>query len=286
MTIRFLDFIRKYPVITYLILAFAISWGLIIILAGPGNIPIDAENSKNLLPMLYIMMLIGPSTAGILLIRLENGKEGFRKFTKRLFRWRIGIHWYFVALLATPALASLVLFILSRISSEFSIGILGYKDKISSIMIGIMTGILVGLFEETGWSGYIVPKLRLRYSITTTGLIIGFIWGAWHFILFWESDSFSETLPLFILLTRLFTWLPPFRVFMVWILDRTGSLLLVILTHASLVFTTTVLVPMTLTGKNLLVWLIAWSLALWIIGGTATIFKSGIRLQKSNEMNQ
>jgi membrane protease YdiL (CAAX protease family) len=142
--------------------------------------------------------------------------------------------------------------------------------------MGIMTGIMVGFFEEVGWSGYIVPNLRLRYNIAVTGLIVGFLWGAWHFILFWEGDSFAKTLPLLILLARLFAWLPPFRVLMVWILDRTGSLLLVILMHASLVFTTTVLVPMTLTGKSLLTWLIIWSLALWLMAGAITMSKREI----------
>jgi membrane protease YdiL (CAAX protease family) len=218
-------------------------------------------------------MLVGPSAAGILLISLVYGKEGFRNLKTRLFRWRVGIHWYFIALLGTPFLSSLILLILSRISPEFNIAILYSEDKTTIILTGLITGIMVGFFEEIGWSGFIVPKLRLRYSIIVTGLIVGFLWGAWHFILFWEVNSFSKTLPLFTLLARLFGWLPPFRVLMVWILDRTGSLLIVILTHASLVFTTTVLVPMTLTGKNLLIWLIVWSLALWIIAGAITMFK-------------
>ncbi len=273
MNLKCIGFIKRYQVITFFILVFTISWVLIIILAGPGNIPIDPEQSKSLLPLLYVMMLVGPSAAGVLLIGLVYGKEGFRNFKTRLFRWRVGIHWYFVALLATPVLSSLILLTLSRISPEFNIAILNSEDKTTIILTGLMTGIMVGFFEETGWSGYIVPRLRLRYSIVNTGIIIGFIWGAWHFILFWEGNSFSKTLPLFILLARLFAWLPPFRVLMVWILDRTGSLLIVIITHASLVFTTTVLVPMTLTGKNLLIWLIVWSLALWLLAGAITMFK-------------
>jgi membrane protease YdiL (CAAX protease family) len=277
MNLKYLGFIKRYQVITYFILVFAISWVLIILLAGPGNIPLDPEQSESRLPLLYAMMLLGPGAAGVLLIGLVDGKEGFRNFMTRLFRWRVGIHWYLVALLGTPILSSLILLILSCLSPEFNLGIFNSEDKTTSIMTGIITGIMVGFFEETGWSGFIVPKLRLRYSITITGLIVGSLWGAWHFILFWEGDSFSKTLPLFILLARLFAWLPPFRVLMVWILDSTGSLFIVILTHASLVFTTTVLVPMTLTGKNLLIWLIVWSLALWIIAGAITMLKIGTR---------
>ncbi len=267
-----LAYIKKNSVITYFILAFILSWGLIVILAGPGNIPIDPERSKNILPLLYILMLIGPSAAGILMIGLVYGKEGFRNFKTRLFRWQVEIRWYLVALLTAPALALLILFILSGIHPDFEIGLFNTENKASIILSGIITGLMVGIFEETGWSGFLIPKLRLRQNIIITGLIVGLFWGAWHFILFWERDSFTGYLPILILAGRLFTWLPPYRILMVWILDRTKSLLLVILTHASLVFTTTVIVPMTLKGESLLIWLAVWSIALWIVVGAITVF--------------
>jgi membrane protease YdiL (CAAX protease family) len=176
-----------------------------------------------------------------------------------------------------------VLFILSRFSTEYNLGIFNSGDKVGTIITGIFTGLMVGLFEEIGWSGFIIPNLRKRYSILITGLMVGLFWGAWHFILFWERDSFSRALPLFIILARLFAWLPPFRVFMVWILDRTGSLLIVILTHASLVFTTTVLVPMTITGKSLLTWLLLWGAVLWIIVLAIAMFKGRLFSEKPSE---
>ena len=40
-----IGFIKRNPVFTCFSLAFVISWGLIVILAGPSNIPIDAEQN-------------------------------------------------------------------------------------------------------------------------------------------------------------------------------------------------------------------------------------------------
>ena len=262
----FTGFIKKNPVFSCFSLAFIISWGLIVLLAGSGNMPIDAEKSQKLLPLLYTMMLLGPGVSGLLLTGLVHGKEGFQKLGKQLLVWRLGIRWYVYALLTAPLIATAILLVLSRFSPEFN--------------PGIFTGLMVGLFEEIGWSGFIIPNLRKRYSIVITGLIVGIFWGAWHFILFWERDSFSGTLPLLILLGRLFAWLPPFRVFMVWMLDRTGSLFIVILTHASLVFTTTVLVPMTLTGNKLLTWLILWGAVLWIFVLAMAVIKGATFIQK------
>lgn len=281
-----MNYIKRNPVISCFGLAFILSWGLIVILAGPGNMPIDAEQSQQLLPLLYTMMLVGPSGAGLLLIGLTQGREGFQKLGKRLLTWRVGIQWYVYALLTAPIIASLILLILSGFSPEFNLGIFSADQKAGMILTGIFTGLMVGLFEEIGWSGFIIPYLRKRYNILLTGLMVGILWGAWHFILFWERDSFSGTLPLLILLGRLFAWLPPFRIFLVWILERTGSLLIVILTHASLVFTTTVLVPMSLSGNNLLTWLLLWGFVLWILVLVMALFKGGILSQERGELNE
>jgi membrane protease YdiL (CAAX protease family) len=258
-------FAKQNSIIIYFLLAFSFSWGLVGILAGPGNIPINPEKSQELLPLLYLSMLVGPSFAGVLMIGLIEGKNGYRRLLSGFLKWRVKIWWYIFALFTTPFLALMILLILSFLNPNFQFGF-SNSDNIAALFInGIIAGIVVGIFEEVGWTGFVIPRLNLRYNIITTGLIVGVLWGLWHFILFWENDSFFKLLPLLILLGRLFAWLPPFRIVMVWVYNSTKSLLLTVLTHASLVFTTTVIVPITLTGKDLLIWLIIWAGVLWIM---------------------
>ncbi|MEJ2596379.1 MAG: CPBP family intramembrane metalloprotease [bacterium] len=258
--------LRKFASSIYFLLTVLLSWGLVIILAGPNNLPIDPERSADLLPVLYISMLLGPSAAGLLMTGLTEGKRGFTELRARLMKWRAGIHWYAFALFAPPVAAILILLLLSLFSSQFQPSIQLSDQGSRMIMNGVLAGIMVGLFEEIGWTGFLIPRMLQRHTLRTTGLTVGVLWGAWHFILFWESDSFYAGLPFLVLLGRLFAWLPPFRVIMVWIYDQTDSLPLVILTHASLVFTTTVLVPMTLSGTLLLAWILTWGVILWIAG--------------------
>ena len=125
--------------------------------------------------------------------------------------------------------------------------------------------LLVGSFEDIGWTGIAVPHLRSRHSILTTGLAVGVVWGAWHFPLFWEGDSFSATLPLAILLTRLFSWLPPFRVLLIWIHDRTESLPVVMFMHAVVSFISITLAPEKLTGARLLTSLLVSAGTMWLL---------------------
>jgi hypothetical protein len=86
---------------------------------------------------------------------------------------------------------------------------------------------------------------------------VGIPWGAWHFLLFWEGDSFSGAAPLTLLLVRLFAWLPAYRILMAWTYDHTGSLLVAVLMHASLA-ATQLLTPPPGTGADSLMWILRW----------------------------
>ena len=257
--------IKSHPVLTYFVLAFVISWGCILMVAGPGGLPMSAEQAETAGPFVYLALLAGPSIAGLLLTGLVDGRAGFRKLLSRLFR-PVGAGWVALALLATPLLGTTLLLALSLFSSEFLPVLFTADDKATLLLTGIAVGLIVGIFEELGWTGFAIPRLRQRYGVLTTGLIVGVPWGAWHFIVFWQSDSFSGALPLVLLLGQLFFWLPVYRVLLVWVYDRTESLLGVMLMHASLVVTTAgTLVPVTLAAMSLLTWTLAWAAALWVV---------------------
>ena len=270
-TIR--DFIRKYPVMSYFALTFALSWGAILILVGPGGFLGSKERADVMEPLLYVAMLAGPAVAGVLMTGLVNGRAGFGELRARLFRWQVDARWYLVALLTAPISMAGVLFALSLLSPVFLPGIVTTDDKASLLMTGLIVGLLVGLFEELGWTGFAVPKLRLRGGIVTTGLIVGLVWGAWHFPLFVESANSSESLPPALSLSiLLFSFLPPFRVLLVWLYDRTGSLLVVILMHATLTASTLIFMP-TATGSHALIYDLVWAAVLWIFVAAVTMKK-------------
>jgi len=166
-------FIKRHPVLTYFALTFAISWGGVLIVVGPGGIPANAEQLGLLLPFVVLALTIGPSVAGILLTGLVDGGPGLREFLARLRRWRVDARWYAVALLTPPLLATATLFALALTSPVFLPGIFASDDKASLLLSGIIAGLVGGLFEEPGWTGFAVPKLRQRYGVFTTGLIVG-----------------------------------------------------------------------------------------------------------------
>jgi uncharacterized protein len=130
-------FIKSHPVLTYFALAFAISWGGVLIVVGPGGFPGTLEQFETLLPFAILAMLVGPSVAGILLTGLVHGRAGLRELLSRLLRWRVGARRYAIALLTAPFSMMAVLLALSLLSPEFLPGILANGDKAALLPFGI-----------------------------------------------------------------------------------------------------------------------------------------------------
>lgn len=257
---------KARPLWLYFILAFALSWGAILISVGPGGLPVSEEQ----LPVLIVAMLLGPSLAAVLAAALTAGGDGVRDLFSRLGRWRVSARWYAAALLTAPLSTAVVLLTLSLFSPEFPAAIAATDDKVGLVIMWIAAGLAVGFFEELGWTGFAIPRMRRHYGVLATGLIVGLLWGAWHFLVNWEADTFTGALPFALLLARLFTWLVAYRVLMVWVYDRTESQLVVTLMHVSLVATTGILDPV-LTGGRLLIFLVLKAAVLWVIAAAVPL---------------
>jgi membrane protease YdiL (CAAX protease family) len=261
-------FIKRHPLLIYYALTFTISWGGILSLVGLDGIPGTTEEFQRMFLIVSLALLAGPSVSGLLLIGLVQGRAGFRELFSRLLRWSVAARWYAVALLTAPVLMTVIPLGISLFFSGFLPGIISNSERSSLLLIGTVAGLMAGILEELGWTGFAIPRLRLRYGALTTGLIVGFLWGAWHLLMnFWTSgDPFgSLSLDLF-LHSVLFSAgiLPAFRVLMVWVYDRTGSLFVAMLMHFSLTASNVIFVPLA-TGMSLVVWSLVLAAALWVV---------------------
>jgi hypothetical protein len=275
-------FIKKHPVLSYYALVFAISWGGILLVVGPDGFPATGEQSDRLFPFVLVALFAGPSVAGILLTGLIYGRVGFRNLLARMTRWRVGARWYAVALLTAPLLVMATLLVFSMTSPEFLPRIFTSNEKASLLLFGLAWGLVGGgILEELGWSGFAVPRLRLRYDALTTGLIVGILWGAWHFLVaFWGSGTPSGELSLAVFLPAVLFYvgsLPAYRVLMVWVYDRTGSLLVTMLMHASFSASMLILQPLELDLVAGLSWNLLLAATLWAVVAAVAIPK-GLRL--------
>jgi membrane protease YdiL (CAAX protease family) len=97
-----------------------------------------------------------------------------------------------------------------------------------------LIGLVAGVFEELGWTGFALPRLQAQHKPFVAALSLGIIWGVWHFVGdFWgRVDSYGALyLPNFIIFVIEVT---AYRILIAWVYNNSrGSLLLAILMHAS-----------------------------------------------------
>ena len=274
-----MPFAVRHPLVSFFVLTFAISWGGVLLVVGANGFQGETIQSDPLFPVAVAAMLGGPSIAGLLLTGLIDGRTGLRGLGSRLRTWRIGARWYALALLSPPIVFIVTQAILSPASPVYRPGLFTVGDKGALLLFGITTGVVVGILEELGWTGFVVPRLLPRHRVVTTGVLLGVAWGAWHLLTnaFLSAGSTAGDVPLTTFLiarsvSLLAGALPAFRVLMTWAYDRTGSLLLAMLMHASLTASTLILNPVTIAGEQLLIvdvasigawWLLVAVLARW-----------------------
>jgi len=69
------------------------------------------------------------------------------------------------------------------LSPTFLPGIFVADDSMAVLLLGLVVGLAAGVFEELGWTGFAIPRLKQRYyGFLTTGLIVGavlvlLVWG-------------------------------------------------------------------------------------------------------------
>jgi len=267
-------YIKRQPVLIYYFLTFAISWSVILVMIALIGMPTTKEQMEAAMTGAIVMFLLGPSVSGLLMTGLVDGKVGFHDLRSRLSRWRVAAHWYAIALLLAPFITLAVLMGLSVISPVYLPGVFTRDDKMARLIMGLFSAVVTGICEELGWTGFVTPRLRQRYSVLATGLIIGVLWGLWHIVpmAIWPSVAYSAPLsPAVYIAVRTLAFLVgglvAFRVLMVWVYDRTQSLLVLILMHIGLTAANIIYEPEAIGGTSNFIADFIGAAAMWIVVG-------------------
>ena len=270
-------FIKRHPLLVFFTIAFAISFAGILLVVGLGGVRGAVSPTDTRFVLMMLAWLAGPSVASIVMTGLVSGRSGYRALLGELTTWRAGAGWYVLALLAAPLVSLGLSYGMSAVSPAFLPAIVTSTDTTGLLVMGLAYGLLGGGFlEELGWTGFAVPRLRLRYGVLGAGLIMGLLWGAYHFsVIYWMGRP-TGALELGLLLpAQLFAWLPPFRVLMVWLYEHTHSLLLAMLMHASATASMLILQPFGISGAMLLAYVIGLGVAFWAIVGIVAVATRG-----------
>jgi membrane protease YdiL (CAAX protease family) len=264
-------FIKKHPVAAFYVLAFAFTWGVFLLVLGPDGFL--ARGSDIAGPA--ALGIAGPAVAGLLMTGLVDGRVGLHELAARL-RWRVGARWYAAAFLTGPIVMGATVFGLSLFSPDFRPDIVTADDKLGIVLTGIAIGLTGPFLEELGWTGFALPRLRRRYSVLGTGLVMGLLWAAWHFPVFaGESDPEGAVPAALLVGAYLLAWLLPYRVLMVWVYDRTKSLLMAYLMHVPISTVTLIVATEEISGTAAVTKVLMWGAMFWVFVGVAALANGG-----------
>jgi membrane protease YdiL (CAAX protease family) len=172
----------------------------------------------------FFLLLLGigaPSFTAISLTAVRDGRGGLRRLWRGGTRWRVGGAWY-AAVIGIPAVASGAAWVVAAGQ--------GAETPFNPWIPALISGLLAGLLEEFGWSGYAYPALRARYGSVRAGAVVGVIVATWHlpFFLSQGTTQSVSSFPLFLLT------LVAARIVFGWVYDGSGgSILLAVLLHAA-----------------------------------------------------
>jgi membrane protease YdiL (CAAX protease family) len=204
--------IRRHPLISFFVLAYALSWWPI------------AFYAAGLSPSPIISF--GPFLAALVVLAATQGKTGVVGLLRRIVRWRVGLRWYAVALLlpvvVTAAAAALNVLLLGAKASSSVAELGGLTGLFSTFALLLLIPGIGGSWEEPGWRGYALPRLQTARSALFASLILGVVWAFWHLPLFITGQAQWSDIVFIIVWTITFTWV--FN-------NAAGSVLIVVLMH-------------------------------------------------------
>ncbi|HKY99580.1 MAG TPA: type II CAAX endopeptidase family protein [Rhabdochlamydiaceae bacterium] len=205
---------EKRKVWLFILVAFGWSWLFwipVALIARGLSVPAGLESFLN---SPFNPAAWGPLIAALLVIFLEEGKDGVKKLLKRGLDFRFGRAWYLVVFLLFPVLIGGAL-LLAVLTGEPTPELTALANPIT-IPIAFVYILLLGgpLQEEFGWRGYALERFQEKWNALVSSIVVGLVWGAWHLPLFFmPRQEFYYQRPIWGLMLSvtltsfLFTWL-------------------------------------------------------------------------------
>jgi membrane protease YdiL (CAAX protease family) len=198
--------VRRHRLIVYFALTYAISWPLWLLsrLAG-----------ETLGTLLLVVGGFGPLLAAAIMIRYCG--ESLTDWLRAIIHWRVPVRFYAYALGLPVLIMSVMNAVLAAFGQHPDLSVISGRFP-AYLQTMLITAVIFGGQEEPGWRGYALPRLEQRHAPLVATLILGLGWGVWHIPLY---GPLGFVVPLVL------------AFFYTWLYNRTQSVLLCILLHAS-----------------------------------------------------
>lgn len=231
MTSKALSWFKRYALVWYFILTYAISWSFMIPVAVAAQGLVD----WNVPSALYYFASFGPMASTLIVTAITEGRAGLGNLLGRLLHGRLAFRYYAFSVGLPFALFGLSAATRLLTSGSWpDLSLLGKLDYLPSPGILGALGVWLltyGMGEEVGWRCFALPHLQKNRTAASSALILGVLWTLWHTPAFFFRDTYMA-MGVFVL-PAVFISVTFASVIFTWLYNATqGSLLVVILFHA------------------------------------------------------
>jgi uncharacterized protein len=215
--------LARRPVLAFLLMAYTIAWALQFVAFRFG---------LSFRLATAISVIFGLALPAFLVTAAVSGKAGILDLLGRVFRWRVGLRWYLIAILGLPVATLLVAsaFLgMAPLQALVENWPLFFTVFVPELLLAVL---LIQIFEETAWTGFVQDTLQGRH-----GPLLASIMVAPAFALFHLMSNFLEAGQIIMVLVQVDVQAVAsifLRVVIMWLYNSTGrSVLIVALFHSS-----------------------------------------------------
>lgn len=175
----FSSFVRRHPIVSYFILAFAGTWIIIspLVMDALGLIKL----SEAAWMLFYLLAsLTGPNLAAFWVTGVIEGRAGMSRLFRRIFQVRAGLQWYAVVLFVFLGIWLIAYSLLYKGAPLANLAA-NPSLLLSMFLPNVVIGLLIpSIAEEPGWRGFALPRMQKTYGPIVATLVLGILHGIWH----------------------------------------------------------------------------------------------------------
>ncbi|MDF2438995.1 MAG: family intrarane metalloprotease [Bacteroidota bacterium] len=218
--------------LTYFTLAYLISW--IIWLPMYGHV-LGFTNLPTI-PFNHAFGALGPLFASFLTTWIYSEKNGVKRLAKSCVQ--VKPFFYFIIAIISPFCLVILAAIGSHLIDKTPIQLSGLLitnefPNFSFLTFLVYNLIFFGFGEETGWRGFALPRLQVKYNALIASCILTAFWALWHWPLFLYRPGYV-TMSIIDIFGWLFSLLTG-SILLAWLYNSSrGSVLICAIFHSTI----------------------------------------------------
>ncbi len=174
--------IWRYSIATYIVF-----WVMLVLIGGTASFILDVSNTT----MRFVTAICSwaPTITLIIMYKKLEPNSSLKEFYKKAFSNRIDFKFLTMVSIVMFGVFLLSVFILSLKDGKDMSTMLVLSPSL--VLPNLFFSIIQGASgEESGWRGYLLPRMESKYGFVKGNIVLGFVWAFWHLPLWFLSGEY------------------------------------------------------------------------------------------------